>query len=103
METAYYIYKAYVCWELINKMFIDFDKIFNPEKTWKNIKLTDRNPCVNCEVTREYEKHRDQIRMSEGFADEILEKCRTCMDYFNWKLDCHRKLKWYEDHDERLK
>jgi hypothetical protein len=75
-------------------MLIDFDEIINPEEKWGSTKLSDKNPCVHCEVTREYRK----------FADEtIICKCNMCMKYIAWKVDCFQKLKWYEDNDERLK
>lgn len=84
-------------------MFISFDEVFHSEKKWKDIKLTDCNPCTHCDVTKEYKKHLDQIVMSVGFEDEIVEPCKTCKDYILWRIDCYQKLRWYEDHDERLK
>jgi hypothetical protein len=84
-------------------MLIDFDKVFHPEEKWQNVKLSDCNPCVHCEVAREYSKYKQQIMMSEGFADDIIaHKCNMCMKHITWRVDCFQKLRWYEDNDERL-
>ena len=84
-------------------MFVDFDKVFHPEQKWQNTRLTDRNPCTHCKVTKEYHEHRYQVMMSIGFEDEILKPCKVCKDYLLWQIDCYHKLQWYEEHDERLK
>lgn len=84
-------------------MFCDFDKIFHPEIKWKDKRLTDCNPCMTCEVRKEYEKYLPQIAMSEGFANDIIENCDVCAKHILWVTGCLQKLKWYEDNDERLK
>ena len=84
-------------------MFCDFDKVFSPDESWKDVKLNDKNPCAKCDVTKWCDEHMNQIRMSEGFVDEITKRCNGCKAHILWSIDCHKKLKWYEDNDERLK
>ena len=80
-----------------------FDMTFKPWKKWQNVKLTNLNPCYTCPVQSAYIANRYVIMMSEGADEEFVKQCQSCTDKIFWAKECLEKLKWYEDHDERLK
>lgn len=84
-------------------MFSDFNKVFHPEKQWQHKSLINERPCNYCDVQKEYIDNRYLYMMSEGSDQELAEKCKHCIQYINWNMDCIQKLKWYEENDERLK
>ena len=84
-------------------MFVDFDKIFHPELRWENRKLTDACPCRVCETFKDYEEKALYGSVAERQYATLPENCEFCMPKINWQTDCMTKLRWYEDHDERLR
>lgn len=83
--------------------FNQFDRTFKPSKKWQDVKLSDICPCNTCYVHKEYIDRRYEFMMSEGADEELVKKCKHCIDDTLWAMECIEKLKWYEEHDERLK
>ncbi len=84
-------------------MLGNFDKIFHPEKEWKDKKLTDMCPCNTCDTYKEYHDKALYGNIAERQYAELPESCRTCIPHINWQMDCMAKLGWYERNDESLK
>ena len=83
--------------------FVNFDNIFHPEKKWENKCLTASCPCNDCDIYKEYEREALYGSVAERQYAELPEGCSLCLKKLLWQMDCMQKLKWYEDHDERLK
>lgn len=87
-------------------MLTDFDSVFRPWKKWENKRLTDLNPCDNCETYMEWWNRAAYGSPAEREAAVITglpASCRSCGTRIQWECDCMCKLQWYENHDERLK
>lgn len=80
-----------------------WDRIFNPEKKWENVNLSDINPCKTCAIWKEQVDNCYYYMMAGGAAEELTEQCKHCMDKILWEIECIEKLAWYEDNDERLR
>lgn len=70
-------------------MFVDFDRVFNQKKDWKNIKLTDNPPCKNCE-------HKINLRKLHPKTYDSPLECQHCAKRLDYILLCIEKLAWYE-------
>lgn len=88
--------------EYIFNNLSQFDRTFKPYKKWEHVKLSDIEPCHNCEIQKERINNRHLHMLSSGSGAELVEKCRQCADVNLWRIDCAEKLEWYEDRDEKL-
>jgi hypothetical protein len=79
-----------------------FDRIFHPEKKWRDVKLSDLCPCKDCDVYKEYEEKALYGSVAERQYAEFPDTC-PCMDKIQWDMECMEKFAWYENNDERLK
>lgn len=84
-------------------MLINFNDIFYPERKLEKIKLTDKCPCNSCAVFKEYEEKAIYGNIAERQFAELPTSCGSCIKVLLWRTDCMRKLRWYEEHDDRLK
>lgn len=55
---------------------------FNPEKFSTTQKISDKSPCKGCVEKKD---------------------CGSCAEMLFWHLACIAKLKYYEEHDKRIK
>lgn len=80
-----------------------FDRTFKPWKKWEDVSLTDLCPCRTCDISKELSTNCHYYQMSGGAAEELTKKCDCCPEHAQWMMDVIEKLRWYEEHDERLK
>lgn len=86
-------------------MFSNFDSVFRPWKKWQDKKLTDLDPCKQCETHKEW-RNRAIYGSPAEREDAVLtvpDACETCIERIIWQSDCLQKLEWYENQDKRLK
>lgn len=79
-----------------------FARTFKPWKKWEDVCLSDLCPCNGCDISKELSDNSRYYQMSEGAAEELTKPCKKCHAYLQWTMECLEKLKWYEEHDERL-
>lgn len=84
-------------------MFGKFKDAFCPWRAYENKSVLADSPCKDCEVSEWMRVHEMQIKMSDGFGDEVIDKCSHCLKHTLWLRICLSKLKWYEENDPRLK
>lgn len=82
-------------------MFVDFDKVF-PKHIDKllNVCLSKNSPCNDCEALYHYGKEWGKV--PHYVEHPPIEECINCSKLVQYRLQCAEKLKWYEEHDERL-
>ena len=87
-------------------MFSNFDATFRPWKRLVDKKVSDMNPCMKCDIHKEWMNraiYGSPAEREEAVIEGTGGKCKGCIDKVLWEADCFTKLKWYEDNDECLK
>lgn len=79
-----------------------FARTFTPWVKWEDVCLSDLCPCKDCYIQKELSDNGHYYQMSEGAAEELTKPCKNCVEHIQWTAECLEKLKWYEEHDERL-
>lgn len=79
-----------------------FDEVFKPERKWQDKRLSGNSPCNSCDTYKAYERKALYGTIAERPYAALPKSCNTCIPKLRWQMDCMSKLKWYEDHDERL-
>lgn len=79
-----------------------FQDAFCPWRAYEDKSVLADSPCKDCEVSEWMRVHEMQIKMSDGFVDEVIDKCSHCLKHTLWLRICLSKLKWYEENDPRL-
>lgn len=76
--------------------------IFYGGEKFKDIKLTDLDPCQNCSTHIDFMQTAIYGSIAERQYLETPEACKSCKERVIWNADCLLKLKWYEDQDPRF-
>ena len=79
-----------------------FDKVFKVGKLFDNIKLTDDNPCQQCDVNKTFEEMINSDIIAHYGEDIDKEKeldkyCQKCPRREGWINHCLKKLEEYEN------
>lgn len=80
-----------------------FDDTFRPWKKLIDKKISDMNPCRECDIYEQYIEVAMYGSIAERQELSLPDTCRTCIKRTLWQMDCLHKLQWYEDNDPRLK
>lgn len=84
-------------------MLASFIDTFHPEHKLKDKRLTNNSPCNECKTYKEYMQKITYGNIAERCYSSLPDSCKSCIKRANYEIDCMNKLRWYEDHDGRLK